>query len=301
MRAKRGPERACGELEKSTRRDHLGGTHARNIDKPICPRHTGTPAQGHTGWVVCSLVTPWWRGRVSAGGADTIRGGCNPTPILDLDHPLVRSLAERVIPVDGDQLSGLRTAHQFIATSVRPVYSVNDKQPTSRTLRRGRGSCSQRLAVLESVARIRGIATRVRGLVVDGRFWYPRFPRATFLVPSQVLLAWPEFQVAQEWISVGELFGQMTELATTATGFTNKGGETLFDAVARTAVDWDGLTCASGSPSACDLSATVLMDLGRFDSRDELFARNGQTLCGPLTALADPFLSRWAPPSTTSR
>jgi hypothetical protein len=119
-----------------------------------------------------------------------------------------------------------------------------------------------------------------------------------FLVPSQVLLAWPDFRVAQEWISIGELFGEMVELAAAGAGFTNADGETLFDAVARTAVDWDGLTCGAGSPSACDLSSTVLADVGRFDSRDELFACHGQTLCGPVTALADPILSRWAPPST---
>ncbi|WP_197043714.1 hypothetical protein [Saccharothrix sp. NRRL B-16314] len=100
------------------------------------------------------------------------------------------------------------------------------------------------------------------GLVVDGRFWYPRFRRVPFLVPARVLLAWPEFRVA---------------------------------------VDWDGLTCSPGTPSACDLSATVLTDLGRFPSRDDLFADHGQTLCGPLTTLADPFLSRWAPPAVTGR
>ncbi|WP_457464607.1 hypothetical protein [Streptomyces sp. TE5632] len=62
-------------------------------------------------------------------------------------------------------------------------------------LRRGRGSCSQRLAVLESVARASGVATRVRGLLVDGSFWYPRFPRLHRIVPEQVLLAWPEFRL----------------------------------------------------------------------------------------------------------
>jgi hypothetical protein len=46
--------------------------------------------------------------------------------------------------------------------------------------------------------------------------------------------------------------------------------------------------------STCDLSATVLRDLGRFDSRDELFIRYGQTLCWPARTLAEPFLSRWA-------
>ncbi|WP_158839733.1 transglutaminase domain-containing protein [Saccharothrix deserti] len=232
-----------------------------------------------------------------------VDGGVGPTPILDWDHPLVRSLAERVTPFrDGDPVTTLRTAHELVASAVRPVYAVDDMQPISRTLSRGRGSCSQRMAVLEGLARAHGIATRVRGIVVDGRFWYPRFRQVPFLVPARVLLAWPEFRVAREWVPVGEIFGTLSEMeASGGSGFSNAGGETLFDAVARTAVDWDGLTCSPGVPSPCDLSATVLTDLGRFPSRDELFARHGQTLCGPLTTLADPFLSRWAPPAVTSR
>jgi transglutaminase-like putative cysteine protease len=230
--------------------------------------------------------------RIAASNNDGVTATLVTTPILDWAHPLVRALAARVALPDRDDVARLRMAHRLIATTVRPVYSVNDKQPVSRTLRRKRGSCSQRLAILEGVARSQGIPTRVRGLVVDGSFWYPRFSRARFLVPPRVLLAWPEFRLHDEWTSVGELFGTLTELGAAGTpGFTNTGPETLFDAVARTAVDWDGVTCESG----CDLSATVLVDLGRFDSRDELFARHGQTLCGPLTVLADPFLSRWAP------
>ncbi|SEK66054.1 hypothetical protein [Nonomuraea pusilla] len=68
---------------------------------------------------------------------------------------------------------------------------MNERQPASRTLALGRGSCSQRLAVLEAVARACGVATRVRGLLVDGRFWHPRFPLLRPLVPGRVVLAWP--------------------------------------------------------------------------------------------------------------
>ncbi|MFD0201152.1 MULTISPECIES: transglutaminase domain-containing protein [Saccharothrix] len=251
--------------------------------------------------MTCLLVTPWWRHRQPGEDLEAVDGGAEPTPILDWDHPLVRSLAARVTP-SRDPVARLRAAHRLVTDAVRPVYAVDDAQPISRTLRRGRGSCSQRMAVLEGVARAHGIATRVRGLVVDGRFWYPRFPRVPFLVPAGVLLAWPEFRVAGEWLAVDALFGAPADLAAGGgSGFTNAGGETLFDAVARTAVDWDGLTCSPGVPSACDLSATVLTDLGRFATRDELFARHGQTLCGPLTTLADPVLSRWAPPAVAAR
>lgn len=187
----------------------------------------------------------------------------------------------------------LRQAHQIISNRVRPVYAVNDLQPASLTLLRGRGSCSQRLGVLEAVARALGVPTRVRGLLVDGAFWYPRFPRLRFAVPDAVVLAWPEFLIDGVWVSASELFGPISSLSG-AEGFTNAGGETLFDAVARTAVDWDGETSAPGACSGCDLSAMVLRDLGRFDSRDDLFAQHGQTLCWAVRTAVGPIAGRWS-------
>ncbi len=182
----------------------------------------------------------------------------------------------------------LVAAHRLITARVRPVYAMNEKQPVSRTLLLERGSCSQRLALLEAVARAGGIASRVRGLLVDGRFWYPRFPQLRALIPHQVVLAWPEFMLDSQWLSVSELYGGLDTLQKGG-GFVNAGGETLFDAVARTAVDWDGLTCSS-----CDLSGYVLADLGYFSSRDLLFRTHGQTLCLPVRIIADIIMSRRA-------
>lgn len=234
-----------------------------------------------------SLVTPWWRRRRGVGSAT---GGTAVTRVLDWDHPVVRSLVALVAEArPEDPAALLRVAHRLIVSSVRPVYSVNERRPISRTLARGRGSCSQRLAVLEGIARANGIATRVRGLLVDGRFWYPRFPHMRPLVPNRVILAWPEFHLPTGWVSASEVYGPLSGFSTSS-GFTNA-GETLFDAISTTAVDWDG-ECQGGS---CDLSATVLADLGRFESREDLFRAHGQTLCWPLTTLADPVLSRWAP------
>ncbi|GGV18154.1 hypothetical protein GCM10010495_36220 [Kitasatospora herbaricolor] len=265
-----------------------------------------------------SLLRPRGRTRAlatarAASAGLAVNGSTEPTRILDRRHPLVTALAGRIgTPTapgatDGPagQLAALRRAHRLIATAVRPVYSVQDERPASKVLRLGRGSCSQRLAVLEAVARAAAVPTRVRGLLVDGAFWYPRFPRLHQLVPDRILLAWPEFHLpglspldhpAAPWLPVSELFGGLDELGERpGGGFTNSGAETLFEALARTAVDWDGATrCpAAGPGSTCDLSAYVRADLGHFDSRDDLFARHGQALCGPARLLAEPVLGHW--------
>jgi hypothetical protein len=219
-----------------------------------------------------------------------VAGSTRATAILDHDDPLVGAVARRVLS-EATPRDALRTAHRIIARDVRPVYSVEDVRRVSRTLRLGRGSCSQRMAALEAVARAVRVRTRVRGLLVDGTFWYPRFPRLKPLVPEQVLLAWPEFRISGTWVPIGELFGGPAETAP-GQGFANEGGETLFDAVARTGVRWD--TCGAAPGTACDLSGQVVADLGHFDDRDELFERHGQTLCWTARALTEPVLGRWS-------
>lgn len=249
-----------------------------------------------------SLLTPRRRSRVGATGGVAATGSTAATRILDWRDPLVASLLDGLdVTADADtvrRIETLRRAHRRITEAVRPVYSVQDERPVSEVLRRGRGSCSQRLAVLEAVARATGTATRVRGLLVDGSFWYPRFPRLRRIVPDRVLLAWPEFRLDEapsaSWLAVSELFGSLGELSDgDEAGFTNSGSETLFEALSRTAVDWDGATTLCPTAGAgCDLSAYVLTDLGRFDSRDELFARHGQTLCPVARVLAEPVMGR---------
>ena len=224
-------------------------------------------------------------------------GSLVPTRILDWKkEPVVKLIGAVAAPAgESSDLALLRRAHGEITSRVRPVYSVTDDRPVSRTLTMGRGSCSQRLALLEAVARGSGIATRVRGLLVDGRFWYPRFRRIRFLVPDDVLLAWPEFLADSGWIEASELFGEIDELrALRSSGFTNSDGETLFEAIACTAVDWDGRTRGSAGTGACNLSANVIADLGRFDSRDDLFRMHGQTLTWPARMAAEPILGRWS-------
>ncbi|WP_434091229.1 transglutaminase domain-containing protein [Streptomyces flaveus] len=247
------------------------------------------------------LLMPWRGAKVRPETAAGVGGSTRATAILDWEQPLVAALVERVrreVGPGAEARAALQVAHGIIAREVRPVYSVEDRHPASRTLRLGRGSCSQRMALLESVARAMGVRTRVRGLLVDGVFWYPRFPQLKPLVPEHVLLAWPEFLLEQEqeqereWVPVGELFDGV---AGGGEAFSNRGGETLFDAVARVGVDWSGsVSCGAQGGTACDLSAQVLLDLGYFDSRDELFEQHGQTLCRPARLLAEPVLGRWS-------
>ena len=96
-------------------------------------------------------------------------------------------------------------------------------------------------------------------------------------------------------MSASELFGGLSDLAATGgAGFANATGETLFEALSRTAVDWEGVTSCDGSGSTCDLSAHIATDLGRFADRDTLFRTHGQTLCWAARTVCEPVLGRWS-------
>lgn len=237
------------------------------------------------------LSTPWWLPR-DPDPAREAAGSREPTAVLDHSAAAVRDLAARTR--GGDERERLRSAHALVSAAVRPVYALDELQPASVTLRRGRGSCSQRMAVLEATARSLDIATRCRGLLVDGRFWYPRFPRLHRFVPDVVVLAWPEFRVEGSWVPASHLFAPP---GAGVAAFTNRDGETLFEALARGAVSLEDCTggCArDGHDDAAGLADRVVADLGRFDSRDELFATHGQTLCPLARTVVDPVTSRFS-------
>jgi hypothetical protein len=209
-----------------------------------------------------------------------------PTAILDFDQSAVQDLLKSLRQSIHPDRSLLQEAHSHLSQSILPVYSVNEWQPVSKTLRNQQGSCSQRMACLEAVARAAGIPTRVRAIHVRGAFWFPRFRFLHNLIPKRILLVWPQFFIEEAWVNFDELYSSIPQLAATATsGFTND-GESLFEAVQHTPVDFFGKTCglACARPEH-NLSKFILEDQGFFDSRDEAFKRFGsfqQTMRGRL-------------------
>jgi transglutaminase-like putative cysteine protease len=200
------------------------------------------------------------------------------TAILNYYSTEIQLLARRFKKEYLDDCRYAQKAHAYLQQTIKPVYTLNELQPASITLQKRTGSCSQRIACLEALCRANGIATRVHGLYIDGRFWYPRFKVFRSFIPDKILLAWPQFYLAGKWVDMDELFGDAAQLSANATeGFTNR-GETLFEAVEHTLVDFKGKSKNCGGADCAtdlDLSRFVISDEGIFNSRDELFARYG--------------------------
>jgi Transglutaminase-like superfamily len=195
---------------------------------------------------------------------------------MDSEHDDIRSLTTSLLQPNATAISFLRKTHLHLVELLHPVYSVDEWQAASITLQKRRGSCSQRSAVLEAIARAAGVPTRVHAFFVKGTFWYPRFRLTRIFIPDSVLLVWPQFYVETEWLDFDELHAPMTQLvADSRDGFTNT-GESIFEAVAEKSVDFLGKSCglACAQPEH-DLSRFLVCDHGLFDTRDEVFEKFG--------------------------
>jgi hypothetical protein len=196
------------------------------------------------------------------------------TGILDHQHATVQSLVSELGQTKPSPRAFVQSAHRHISEKMNAVYSIDEDRAVSETLRLNEGSCGQRMAAVEALARCYGVPTRDRALWLDRRFWNTRLPLLRFFLPKRTLMPWPQFYFEGQWVDFDELFGPIAELAAHATvkhPFTNR-GESLYDAVYHMPVDFFGKL--KGTPYASyDISRFVVGDGGVFDSRDELMAK----------------------------
>jgi hypothetical protein len=197
-----------------------------------------------------------------------------PTPIMDYDNPLVAEAVESIFAET--ERDFLRKAHHHVMQTVYPIYNIDELQPVSVTLQKAKGSCTQRTAYVEAMARAVGIPTRARVLWVSGKFWYPRFPLwAHPFMPNRTMLLWPEFHIDDKWLDFSEIFAPLEALAShSESGFTNS-AETLFDAIAVRPVDFKNHLQKCECGDAYDLSSVVVADGGLFSTRDAALEHYG--------------------------
>jgi hypothetical protein len=197
-----------------------------------------------------------------------------PTRIMDWNATAIQTLADRLAQHTSGQREYVQHAHRYLATEMRAVYSIDEEQPASETLRVNGGSCSQRMACLEALARARGVPTRVRSLWLRKEFWFSRLPLLRFTMPKRTLMPWPQFYLDDAWVDMSELFATIPELTVQATHpFTNR-GESLYSAVEHAPVDFWGKSQAIAG-GRFDLRRFVAAEGALFDTRDELMAMAG--------------------------
>ncbi|HEY8412635.1 MAG TPA: transglutaminase domain-containing protein [Pyrinomonadaceae bacterium] len=206
--------------------------------------------------------------------ATPVDANLTSTNILNHAHPMVKSVVAQLSSSQPSPRAFVQAAHRYLGEKMKAVYSIDEERPVSETLRLNTGSCGQRMAAVEALARGYGVPTRVRAMWLDRNFWNSRLPLLRFFLPKQTLMPWAQFYLEGSWVDLDELFGPIAELAANSPvkhPFTNR-GESLFDAVRRMPVDFFGKL--KGTPYASyDISNVVVEDGGIFQTRDELLAK----------------------------
>jgi hypothetical protein len=198
-----------------------------------------------------------------------------PTSILDHERSTIRALAaglarELAAPTER---AFVQAAHRYLAAAIRPVYTLDEFQPASETLKERRGSCSQRLACLEALARARDTGTRVRAL---GR--RPVLVSALPPVPPLHPAANPARLVP---IPPRRRLGGLRRVVHAGRRARRAGGGRVHqqrrDAVRGRRAHGGRFPrqVARLRPAGCDLSRFVVADAGVFDTRDAVFTRFG--------------------------
>ena len=212
---------------------------------------------------------------MSAPALETpVEANLSATAILDHQHTEVQSLVGQLSRANPSPRAFVQAAHRYLGEKMRAVYSIDEDRPVSETLRLNEGSCGQRMATVEALARGYGVATRDRALWLDRRFWFSRLPLLRFFLPARTLMPWSQFYLESRWVDLDELFGPIDELAANSSvkhAFTNR-GESLFDAVRHMPVDFFGKLRGTQYASY-DISTVGVGDGGIFDTRDDLLAR----------------------------
>jgi transglutaminase-like putative cysteine protease len=210
----------------------------------------------------------------AAAPATPVEANLISTNILNHKHPAVKLLVTQLSSSQPSPRAFVQAAHRYLGEKMKAVYSIDEERPVSETLRLNAGSCGQRMAAVEALARGYGVPTRVRAVWLDRRFWNSRLPLLRFFLPRRTLMPWSQFYLDGSWVDLDELFGPIAELAANSPvkhAFTNR-GESLFDAVRHTPVDFFGKLKGTRYASY-DISRVVVEDGSIFQTRDELLAQ----------------------------
>lgn len=198
------------------------------------------------------------------------------TSILNYDHPAVQGVLTTLASTRPEPRAFVQRAHLHLSDTMRPIYSVTDKQPASETIRLNGGSCAQRMAVLEALSRGYGIRTRVRALWLAKKFWKERLPLLQPIMPK-TLMPWPQFWLEDRWVDFDEIFDTIEHLGEHVSHPFTNAGASLFDAVRSQPVDM------LGKSPRFSLQQYVVREDGFFDTRDECMAKlDDRTWIGTL-------------------
>ena len=133
------------------------------------------------------------------GGDEGLRKLLAPSPLLEVNDPLIQKKAQEIVPPHADALAAARAIHDWVYENLekKPLISMTSAKDV---LLIKRGDCNEHAALFTALARAAGLPAQIHvGLVyLNGAFYYH---------------AWNGVYVGK-WITIDATFGQFPADAT---------------------------------------------------------------------------------------
>lgn len=201
------------------------------------------------------------------------------TALLDYNAPSIRQLIEQRgwRHLEPDERIGV--VYDYVRNEIDFGYNADDDVPASLVLADGYGQCNTKATLLMALLRGVEIPCRFHAATIDRRLQKGIVPSVAYpLAPSEILHAWVEVQVDDEWRRLEGVILDDEYLDGLRCRLGRPTGELLGYAVGtndveRPAIDWGG--------DHTEIQMTgVTRDLGTHDAPDTYYETAGTNLRG---------------------
>lgn len=208
----------------------------------------------------------------------------NSTPLLDVNHPGLRTLIESRGWMELNESDRIGAIHDFVRNEIAFGYNTSDDLPASAVLADGYGQCNTKTTLLMALLRGAGIPCRFHGATIHKELQKGVVEGVLYrIAPESIIHSWAEVQVDGEWIGLEGVILDETYLNGLRATVASDGGAFLgygagTENINDPPVNWCGTDTA--------IQATgVNRDFGVFDDPDDFYARHGSNLSGPKAVL----------------
>lgn len=198
------------------------------------------------------------------------------TALLDFSHPTIQSLIQDRKWQELAPSEHIGTVYDFVRDEIAFGYNHNDAIPASEVLADGYGQCNTKGILLMALLRAFGVRCRLHGFTIHKSLQRGVVPEAVYwLTPPDILHSWVEIEHDGRWINLEGFILDAAYLKRLQSAFPDRASLCAYgagtDRLPAPPVGWCGTDTYIQKTG-------INADLGVFDTPDEFYARNRQSL-----------------------
>lgn len=207
------------------------------------------------------------------------KGLLKHTPMVDFNHPQIKSLIEHRKWRDLSQYDAIDAIYNYVRDEIPFGYNADDRIPASQVLSDGYGQCNTKGTLLITLLRTVGISTRFHGFTIYNELQRGAIPNYLFFfAPKRIIHSWVEVYYKERWINLEGYIIDKPYLKQIQSRFAEEnesfsGFGIATKCLASPDVDWTGEDTYIQSDGIAD-------DFGTYEQPDAFYSNHGSNLAG---------------------